>query len=318
MVGANHLPGFGRFDFGSGDEVGFAIDGIARPIEELGFAARNFEALLPQWDQVVDRLEDATSRTLSDGRPLSEIYVSSPVAPRNLFQSGANYRTHVIQLRIAKGLEDDPDADVGALQDQAAQMMDHRAAHDQPYAFLGMTSTLVGPDEPLTLPPRGDQHDWELELGVVMRKRALYISTDEALDHVAGYTIVNDLTTRDLVFRPDLPTIGTDWLAGKNAPGFTPVGPLVVPARFVGNPQDLHITLRLNGEVMQDASTQDMLFPVSRLISHVSSVAEMLPGDLLLTGSPHGNGMHHGRFLRSGDVMESEITGLGVQVTRVA
>jgi 2-keto-4-pentenoate hydratase/2-oxohepta-3-ene-1,7-dioic acid hydratase in catechol pathway len=138
----------------------------------------------------------------------------------------------------------------------------------------------------------------------------------DALSYVAGYTIVNDITARDRVFRPDLPGIGTDWLAAKNAPTFLPAGPWLVPAAFAGDPMKLRITLSLNGEVMQDESTADMIFDVARLIEHTSSIATMLPGDLLLTGSPAGNGASRGRFLRPGDVMEGAITGLGRQRNR--
>lgn len=132
---------------------------------------------------------------------------------------------------------------------------------------------------------------------------------------MAGYTIVNDLTTRDRIYRRDMPRIGTDWFRGKHAPGFLPTGPWVVPADRVGDPQDLRITLTLNGDVMQNESTKDMMFGVAALVSKASQIVPLLPGDLLLTGSPAGNGIHHGRLLRAGDVMESTITGLGVQRT---
>jgi 2-keto-4-pentenoate hydratase/2-oxohepta-3-ene-1,7-dioic acid hydratase in catechol pathway len=105
-------------------------------------------------------------------------------------------------------------------------------------------------------------------------------------------------------------------LRSKNAPGFTPLGPYLVPAEFVGDPGDLQVTLTLNGQTMQDESTKDMLFGVARLISYISQYAVLWPGDLVLTGSPAGNGMHWGRLLRDGDVMEGTITGLGGQRTR--
>lgn len=144
-------------------------------------------------------------------------------------------------------------------------------------------------------------------------KPARNIPRERALEHVAGYTIANDLTTRDLVYRPDLQAIGTDWLRAKNAPTFLPTGPFIVPAAFVADPMDVTITLRLNGEVMQSASTEDMIFDVAALVSYVSRRVRLEPGDLLCTGSPAGNGMHHRRFLQAGDVIESEISGLGCQ-----
>jgi 2-keto-4-pentenoate hydratase/2-oxohepta-3-ene-1,7-dioic acid hydratase in catechol pathway len=136
------------------------------------------------------------------------------------------------------------------------------------------------------------------------------------MELVAGYTIANDLTTRDLVYRPDLKALGTDWLRSKNAPTFLPTGPYIVPAAFVPETSDLRITLRLNGEAMQDESTSDMIFDVARLVSDASSKVALHPGDLLLTGSPAGNGSHWGRLLREGDVMEGTVTGLGRQRNR--
>jgi 2,4-diketo-3-deoxy-L-fuconate hydrolase len=118
------------------------------------------------------------------------------------------------------------------------------------------------------------------------------------------------------VFRRDMPAIGTDWLRSKNAPGFTPLGPYLVPAEFVDDPADLQVTLKLNGRTMQDESTQDMIFGVARLVSYISQHVPLLPGDLVLTGSPAGNGMHWGRLLRDGDVMDGSVTGLGAQRTR--
>jgi 2,4-didehydro-3-deoxy-L-rhamnonate hydrolase len=110
--------------------------------------------------------------------------------------------------------------------------------------------------------------------------------------------------------------MGTDWLRAKNSPTFFPTGPWLVPAMFVPDPMKLGIRLRLNGQTMQDSTTSDMVFGIAELISYISQWAEMQPGDMLITGSPAGNGSHYGRFLRDGDVMECEIDGLGVQRTR--
>jgi 2,4-didehydro-3-deoxy-L-rhamnonate hydrolase len=127
--------------------------------------------------------------------------------------------------------------------------------------------------------------------------------------------MVNDITTRDLVFRKDMKEIGTDWYRSKNAPGFLPTGPFLVPAPFVDG-GDLGVRLDLNGERMQNGSTSDLLFGIEALISGASQTMPLLPGDLLLTGSPPGNGQHWKRFLRDGDVMTGSIDGLGTQVVR--
>ena len=111
--------------------------------------------------------------------------------------------------------------------------------------------------------------------------------------------------------------LGTDWVASKSCPTYLPVGPYVVPATQVADPQDLHVELKLNGETKQDESTSDMIFGVARLVEHLSSIVQLMPGDLICTGSPAGNGTHYNRFLQPGDVVEGSITGLGSQRTPV-
>lgn len=238
-----------------------------------------------------------------------------PVTPRQIIQAGANYRTHVIDLVLAHREADDPRNEEQA-RDETAAMMDRRAAEGIPYFFVGMPTALASATDDLVLPAYSEKHDWELELAAVIGRRAHRVSPEQAMEHVFGYTMVNDITTRDLIFRKDMPEIGTDWYRSKNAPGFLPAGPMVVPAEFVGDPQDLQVTLRLNGEVMQDESTADMIFDVAKLVSEASQTMPLLPGDLVLTGSPAGNGMHWGRLLRDGDIMEATITGLGTQTVR--
>jgi 2-keto-4-pentenoate hydratase/2-oxohepta-3-ene-1,7-dioic acid hydratase in catechol pathway len=195
-------------------------------------------------------------------------------------------------------------------------MMDTRAREGIPYFFIGLPACVVGDDEDLVLPSYSDKHDWELELAVVIGRAAFRVSREEALDHVAGYTIVNDITTRDLVFRKDMKEIGTDWYRAKNAPGFLPTGPFLVPADFAPDNGEFALRLELNGEVMQDATTADLLFDLPALISGASQNMPLLPGDLLLTGSPAGNGITRGRLLRNGDVMTASISGLGTQTVR--
>jgi 2,4-didehydro-3-deoxy-L-rhamnonate hydrolase len=135
------------------------------------------------------------------------------------------------------------------------------------------------------------------------------------LQCVAGYTICNDVSTRDVMFRPGFPM--TDFLMTKMRPTFFPTGPYVVPREFVPDYRQLRITLKVNGEVMQDEGVDDIIHGVEELVAYASRVVDLQPGDLLLTGSPAGNAAHHGkRWLVPGDVMEGSITGLGVQRNR--
>ncbi|MEU7109677.1 fumarylacetoacetate hydrolase family protein [Streptomyces sp. NPDC046215] len=279
-------------------------------------APHSVRALLERWEEELPALAAlARDGAHQDRQALSGLRVHAPVEPRQVFQSGANYRQHVIDLEMAHRPPDDPRAEEEA-RAAVADLMDRRAAEDLPYVFTGLPSAITGPYDDVVLPAWCEKPDWELELAAVISRPAHRVPVEEALSYVAGYTIANDLTDRATVFRRDMPAIGTDWLRSKNAPGFTPLGPYLVPAAFVTDSSDLRVTLKLNGETMQDESTKDMLFGVARLISYASRTARLLPGDLLLTGSPAGNGIHRGRLLRDGDVMEGTITGLGAQRTR--
>ena len=312
----------GRFrDSGGSDFCGAVIGTGVVPLAALPPAETTVGALLAAWPSNEKVLSAAAGEAVASGRwaalarPADELTPLAPYRPGQIFQSGANYKTHVVQLMVAAAAEKGDD-DPGKTLRDATALMTERAAHGTPYVFIGLPSAVCGPRDDVLLPDIGQQHDWELELGVVIGTEAYRVSRDEALGHVAGYTIVNDLTTRDRVFRPDMPGLGTDWLAGKNSPTFLPLGPWLVPAQFVPDPMNLRITLTLNGETMQDETTADMIFGIAELIAHVSSITPLRPGDLLLTGSPAGNGAHYGRYLRPGDVMESAITGLGVQRNR--
>lgn len=250
------------------------------------------------------------------GHDLASLHVLPPIEPVQILQSGANYHKHVIDLGVAQMTGSRPDMTAEEIREETARMMDERIAHGEPYVFLGSPAAMCGAYDDVVLPPEGEEHDWELEFAAVIGRPGRHVPVERAMDLVAGYTIVNDLTTRDLVYRPDLKALGTDWLRSKNSPTFLPTGPYIVPTAFVPDTSDLHITLRLNGKAMQDESTSDMIFDVARLVSYASSRVDLRPGDLLLTGSPAGNGSHWGRFLTEGDVMEGEVTGLRRQRNR--
>ena len=143
-------------------------------------------------------------------------------------------------------------------------------------------------------------------------KPARHIAKENALDYVAGYCIANDLSARDLLVRDEFGP-AQDWLSAKCPPKFMPMGPYLVPAEFVENPNDIQLTLEHNGKVMQNDSTRDMIHDVQTLVTYAASVVPLEPGDIISTGSPSGNGMEFGVFLQDGDVVEGRIEGLGVQ-----
>jgi 2-keto-4-pentenoate hydratase/2-oxohepta-3-ene-1,7-dioic acid hydratase in catechol pathway len=300
-----------RYRAGDTVQLGVVSGQRIRPIstDELGAADLNALLGADGWARIAELAER------EDGwMPLDSVTLTAPVTPRQVIQAGANYRAHVIELVVA-GLTPDETRTPEQAYAFAADLMDKRAATGEPYFFIGLPTVVVGDDVPLVLPAYSEVHDWELELAVVIGSTAFQVSREDAMAHVAGYTIVNDVTTRDLVFRKDMKEIGTDWFRSKNAPGFLPTGPFLVPAQFV-DPADLTIRLDLNGQTMQNSSTSDLLFDIPALISAASQTTALLPGDLLLTGSPPGNGQHWKRFLRDGDVMSGSIEGLGTQVVR--
>ncbi|TFB15982.1 hydrolase [Microbacterium sp. 3H14] len=302
-----------RFRDGDGVSLGLVAGDRIRPVGPAELGADGLNAFLADafagWERLA-ALVDA------DGpwRSLADVTLTAPVEPRQVLQTGANYRQHVIEL-VAAGLTQNTDRTPEEARAFAADMMDERAANGEPYFFIGLPACVVGDDEPLLLPSYSEVHDWELELAVVIGREAFRVSREEALDHVAGYTIVNDVTTRDLVFRKDMKEIGTDWYRAKNAPGFLPTGPFLVPSGLI-DPSAVRVTLELNGETKQDSSSNDLLFDVPALVSAASQTMPLLPGDLLLTGSPAGNGQHWKRFLRDGDEMRGAISGLGAQIVR--
>jgi 2-keto-4-pentenoate hydratase/2-oxohepta-3-ene-1,7-dioic acid hydratase in catechol pathway len=277
--------------------------------------------LLDRWEQTLPVLTALAERRGAQPDstplwyPLDQLHVRAPIEPRQVLQAGANYRTHVLEIAVRHTEVSDGRTEEQVRADAAA-MMDRRAADGTPYIFIGLPSAIAGPYDDLVLPAGDGQHDWELELAAVIGRRCHRVSRDAALSYVAGWTIVNDITTRDLVFRQDMRELGTDWFRSKNAPGFLPTGPFIVPTSVLPNPGDLRVRLSLNDTVRQDESTKDMLFDVAAIVSAAAHTAVLLPGDLVLTGSPAGNGAHWRRFLRPGDVMTGSITGLGTQRVR--
>ena len=180
----------------------------------------------------------------------------------------------------------------------------------EPILFSKATTSLSGPNDPVIIPRGSEKSDWEVELGVVIGKHTLYVSEADALDHVAGYCVINDVSERAFQIER-----GGQWIKGKSAPTFGPTGPWLVTADEVPDPQTLDLSLALNGETVQDSNTDDMIFTVRQIVSYMSQFMALQPGDLIATGTPSGVGlgMKPQRFLRPGDVMELTIAGLGSQ-----
>jgi 2-keto-4-pentenoate hydratase/2-oxohepta-3-ene-1,7-dioic acid hydratase in catechol pathway len=185
----------------------------------------------------------------------------------------------------------------------------------EPVVFMKTTSAVVGCNDPVVLPQESVKTDWEVELGVVIGEKARYVSEAEAMKHVAGYCVVNDVSEREYQIER-----GGTWDKGKGCDTFGPIGPWLVTADEVPNPQDLEMWLEVNGKRYQNGSTRTMVFGVAQLVSYVSRFMTLYPGDLISTGTPPGVGMGQKPspvYLKAGDEMKLGIAGLGEQRQRV-
>jgi 2-keto-4-pentenoate hydratase/2-oxohepta-3-ene-1,7-dioic acid hydratase in catechol pathway len=233
--------------------------------------------------------------------PLADVELLAPLLrPGKLLAAAANYQDHV-----AEG--GGPPLDRSRL---------------SPRLFLKPPTSIVGPDAAVEVPTVTKQMDWEAELAVVIGARCKDVAVEDALGVVFGYLASNDVSARslDLGYERDTEDRAVwffDWLEGKWCDGFAPMGPWLLTADEVPDPQALEVGLTLNGEVRQAGSTADMIFTVAELVAFASRLMTLEPGDVLLTGTPSGVGAATGRYLAAGDEMTVSITGLGALTTRV-
>ena len=180
-----------------------------------------------------------------------------------------------------------------------------------PILFMKATSSISGPHDDIVRPRNATQIDWEVELGVVIGKPAKYVTEDEALDYVAGYCVVNDLSERYFQMQ-----LTGQWTKGKSCDGFGPVGPYLLTRDEVSDPQNLDMSVTVNGTTMQNGNSRDMIFSVRQIIAHLSELMTLRPGDIIATGTPAGVGMGQKPtpvYLQDGDEIVTTIAGLGSQ-----
>ncbi len=182
------------------------------------------------------------------------------------------------------------------------------AIPEHPILFMKANSAISGPFDPVVIPRGSQKSDWEIELGVVIGKPAKYVSEADALDYVAGYTVCNDVSERHFQLE-----LSGNWTKGKSCDTFGPTGPWLVTRDEIPDPQALNVWCDVNGTRMQDGNTKTMIFTVAEIVSHLSQLCTLQPGDVISTGTPPGVGMGQKppRYLKAGDVMELGIDGLG-------
>jgi len=189
------------------------------------------------------------------------------------------------------------------------------AVPSEPVLFMKATSSIIGPNDTVLMPPKSEKSDWEVELGVVIGKEAKYVSEQDALAHVAGYCVINDLSEREFQIEKE-----GQWCKGKGCDTFGPIGPYLVTTDEVTDSNELDIWLELNGERVQDGNTRTMVYKVPFLVSYISQFMSLQPGDIISTGTPPGVGLGFNppKYLKEGDVMRLGISGLGEQQQTVA
>ena len=180
---------------------------------------------------------------------------------------------------------------------------------EEPVLFFKASSAIIGPYDSITIPKGSEKSDWEVELAVVIGNKASYVSEKDALSHIAGYVLHNDVSERSY----QLERSG-QWVKGKSCDTFAPIGPFIASPDEIGDPNNLNLWLKLNGEEMQNSNTSDFIFNIQQVVSYISQFMTLLPGDVISTGTPFGVGLglNPPRYLKDGDVIELGIDGLGI------
>ena len=270
--------------------IGVYADGVVRAAP-TALAGKTLLEVLADWNRWLPEIHNVVPASLE---AVPDATIIAPLTyPRAVLCVGANYYGHAEEMQTARP---SPDA--------------------EPFFFLKPpATTIVGPGVDVAIHVDGRSRvDWEAELGVVIGKRASMIEESRAAEYIAGYVVANDISDRGLMRKPDavFPVFEWDWVSHKGQDGFCPIGPGLVPAAVVGDPQNLRIVLDVNGVVKQDSSTADMVINVHRLIAHASRLITLQPGDVILTGTPAGVGMPRNEYLQPGDTVTAAIEHVGI------
>jgi 2-keto-4-pentenoate hydratase/2-oxohepta-3-ene-1,7-dioic acid hydratase in catechol pathway len=232
------------------------------------------------------------SRELQQKRVLlktTDVHILPPVpVPPKIICLGLNYRDHAEEARVP--------------------------LPERPLLFSKPSTTIVGPEDPVVYPKISTQVDYEVELAAIIGKRGKHIAESDAFDHIAGYTVFNDISARDIQFSDK------QWFRGKSFDTFAPTGPSLAFREQVTDPHNLKMELRVNGEIRQRSTTANMIFKIPELVAFISNVMTLQPGDIIATGTPAGVGFYakpEKRLLKPGDLMEAEIEGIGLLRNRV-
>jgi 2-keto-4-pentenoate hydratase/2-oxohepta-3-ene-1,7-dioic acid hydratase in catechol pathway len=247
--------------------------------------------------EVIKKIQAIVKRCVKFIDPSAVKFLAPIPDPPKILALAGNYSQHITEVGLTLGLSDSP----------------RRTTVPRP--FLMPQTVIIGHDEEIPWPAYSEKIDYEIELAVVIRKEAKCISPQSAKEYIAGYTISNDISARSVTFakgRKKRPWDEFyDWLNGKWADGFLPIGPCIVTADEIENPQNMQMTLKVNGEIRQNSNTSEMIFNVYEIVSFLSYLMTLQPGDVIATGTPAGVAAATGKFLHPGDRIECTIEKLG-------
>ncbi|MFM0339952.1 fumarylacetoacetate hydrolase family protein [Paraburkholderia fungorum] len=262
--------------------------------------------LIGRWDRSGSQLREAAARISAStkslpGFALDAVKLLAPLLPGTIYGAGANYHDHVAEMDRAFNMPPSPDP---------------HSVSGAPWHFIKAPacSVVTGTGEQVTLPPYSRNVDWEAELAVVIGRPARNVTIEDALSYVAGYTVANDLSLRDVFVRDYIGVHSPfhfDWISQKCWEGSCPLGPWFTPAEDIRDVQSLGIRLWRNGELRQDSNTAEMIFSVAEQIAFLSSRVTLYPGDVILSGTPAGVGMPHNQFIEPGDEIEVWVEDIG-------
>jgi len=295
-----------------GTRAGVVVD--EEVFDIAGLTGRSFYetmlGVLNDWEHaqaVLDTAATEVNNSKIKGLPLEQIKLLTPVLyPSSIFCAGANYVDHMLEMAKVQNIKPDPDP---------------RTLGLKPWHFIKASRSVVETQSTIPLPAYSRMVDWEAELAVVIGRPAKNVPLDKALDYVAGYTIANDLSARDFSTRPHVPDTSPfkyDWVSQKSFDAACPVGPWIIPAKEIADPQNLGIKLWVNDVLKQDSHTSKMIFSVSDQIAHLSTRITLHPGDLILTGTPAGVGLAKKEFLKAGDGVRVWIEQIGTLTNTLA
>ena len=271
--------------------VGGKLFSLAALAAAAGKAAPSSNVdLFADWGTWKPVLAALASSAANSGIAAVDAKLAAPLLyPGKVLCAGANYYDHMAEMGFP------------GVKKEAQRLF---------FFFKPPRNAVVGPGKTVTMPRGTKKYDWEIELAAVIGKTARYVSVENALSHIAGYTVAIDLSARDFNQAPDQ-FYKFDWVAGKATDTACPMGPWIVPAEALGDVQNVALKLSVNGEVKQDSSTSQMIYSVAEQIARASELMTLDPGDVVLTGTPAGVGVPKGTFLSAGDKIDAEIAGIG-------